>query len=101
MVQNYLILAGTQTDTDKKLVFCAPAGTQRCAGELSAVEFVRTGEADGVCAVETRRRRPGEKEFRRLAVSTYRRVENPSLPAANRFVSIQAKTDESHRPDAT
>ena len=48
---------------------CSPA-----AIEPHAVEFVRTGEADGFCTVETLRRQPGEKKFRRLAVSRYRRA---------------------------
>ena len=48
---------------------CSPA-----AIEPSTVEFLRTGQADGVCTVETRRRRPREREFQRLAVSKYRRI---------------------------
>jgi len=48
---------------------CCPA-----AIEPADVEFVRKGEAAGFCTVETRRRLPGEEEFRRLTVSRYRRI---------------------------
>ena len=57
---------GTETITG---CLCSPA-----AIEQAAVEFVRTGEADGFCTVETRRRLPGEKESRKLTVSRYRRT---------------------------
>lgn len=49
---------------------CSPASI-----EPSAVEFVRTSEADGTCTLETRRRRPGEGHFQVLSVSVYRRLE--------------------------
>jgi vancomycin resistance protein VanW len=48
---------------------CSPA-----AIEPASVEFVRAGQTDGFCTVETRRRLPGEKEFRALLVSRYRRI---------------------------
>jgi len=48
---------------------CSPT-----AIEPSAIEFLRTDQADGICTVETNRRRPGEEEFQRLTVSKYRRV---------------------------
>ena len=62
----FRVSTGTETITG---CLCSPA-----AIELAAVEFVRTGEADGLCTVETRRRLPGEREFRGLAVSKYRRI---------------------------
>jgi vancomycin resistance protein VanW len=48
---------------------CSSAAIEPCT-----VEFLRTAGADGICTVETRRRRPGETEYRRLAVSRYRRI---------------------------
>jgi vancomycin resistance protein VanW len=45
---------------------CSPALIQP-----SMVEFLRADQADGSCIVETRRRRPREKGFRIVAVSTY------------------------------
>jgi vancomycin resistance protein VanW len=42
--------------------------------EPSTVEFLRTGQADGICSVQTRRRRPGEREFQIVAVSKYQRI---------------------------
>lgn len=48
---------------------CSPV-----AIEPGTLEFVRTSEAGGVCAVETRRRPAGGTEFQILAVSRYRRL---------------------------
>jgi vancomycin resistance protein VanW len=62
----FRVSIGTETITG---CLCSPA-----AIEPAAVEFVRTGEADGCCTVETRRCLPGEKESRRLTVSRYRRI---------------------------
>jgi vancomycin resistance protein VanW len=62
----FRVSTGTETITG---CLCSPA-----AIEPGAVEFVRTGEADGFCTVETRRRLPREKEFRTVAASRYRRI---------------------------
>jgi vancomycin resistance protein VanW len=62
----FRVSTGTETITG---CLCSSA-----AIEQAAVEFVRTSEADGFCTVETRRRLPGEEEFRRLTVSKYRRT---------------------------
>jgi vancomycin resistance protein VanW len=52
---------------------CSPAPI-----EPSTVEFLRTGQGSGCCTVETRRRLPGEAEFRTLAVSGYRPLASAS-----------------------
>jgi vancomycin resistance protein VanW len=42
------------------------------------VDFVQIAADDGVRTVETRRRFPGEKEYRAQSVSTYRKLSTPT-----------------------